>query len=380
MLSLVASWLIQSNKVLLVLFSIALTACKSNIKHDNQSDDVALIVGSFSNGIYQVSYNKQSNTFGKTIRLAEIPNPSFLALTNSHVYSVSETQGSHIISFKREPSSLKLIDQQATGGSSSTHLSLDSQRNLIGVASYSSGDTAFFSVNDKTGEIGGPRKHFDHAKLQKSSAVDNKKEKKKAHSHWVGWSLTEEYIFVADLGMDQILSFPFDASNDQVGDAQIALQMGAGDGPRHMTFHPTKNIAYILNQHSSTLVTTSVNSNGKLNELQKHSTLPEGYSGKNATAHIQISEDGKNVYVSNRGHNSIAHFTIEEDGSTQLGEITSCEGNWPRAFALFDKHKLFFCANTKSSTITAFKVGGDGRLISLKSQAQVPAPTFIAEY
>lgn len=84
-----------------------------------------------------------------------------------------------------------------------------------------------------------------------------------------------------------------------------------GTGPRHLVFHPNGQFAYLFGELDSTVRVLSYNKEtGAFEELQKISTLPEEFDGENGGAAIRISNDGKFLYASNRGHNSIAVFAV----------------------------------------------------------------------
>ncbi len=90
-----------------------------------------------------------------------------------------------------------------------------------------------------------------------------------------------------------------------------ALSLGEGSGPRHLALHPDGHHLFVINELASTVSLLFFDPEaGVLQELQTVTTLPEGYSGKNSTAEVEVSSDGRFLYGSNRGHESIHIFAI----------------------------------------------------------------------
>src|SRR5262249_22550146 len=95
---------------------------------------------------------------------------------------------------------------------------------------------------------------------------------------------------------------------------------------------------------------------GGLEPLQVISTLPDGFEGRNSTAEIHVSPDGRFVYVSNRGHDSIAIFAADrEDRSVTSIGWESTQGRTPRYFGLDPAGRFLYACNQNSDTIVTFR-------------------------
>ncbi len=82
-------------------------------------------------------------------------------------------------------------------------------------------------------------------------------------------------------------------------------------------------------------------------------TLPADFTGKNTTAEIEISADGRFLYASNRGHDSIAVFRAAAAGGVpQFVQRAPCGGKTPRHFKLSPCGKWLLCAHLQSHTIS----------------------------
>jgi 6-phosphogluconolactonase len=90
--------------------------------------------------------------------------------------------------------------------------------------------------------------------------------------------------------------------------AEVDVQPGAG--PRHLTFHPNGQFAYLVNELNSTLISYRDDTeNGTFEELQTVPALPQDFKDENLCGDIHISTNGKYLYASNRGYDSIVCFS-----------------------------------------------------------------------
>jgi 6-phosphogluconolactonase len=116
-----------------------------------------------------------------------------------------------------------------------------------------------------------------------------------------------------------------------------------------------------------------------LRSLQTISTLPEGFTGHNDDAEVQVHPSGKFLYASNRGHDSIAVFAIDR----RRGTLTPVEnvptgGKIPRSFAIDPTGSFLFAANQKSDNIVVFRIdAGSGRLTPTGQVLEVEAPVCV---
>ena len=155
--------------------------------------------------------------------------------------------------------------------------------------------------------------------------------------------------------------------------------MRPGAGPRHIAFHPTLPLVYVVNELDSTVATLRFdNSRGTLSPIDARSTLPPGWKGENFPADIHVSPSGRTLYISNRGHNSIAVFAVATDGALTLGQHVSTEGDWPRNFSLDPTGQWLLAANQRSNTVTVFACDQQsGRLMPTQQRIELPSPVCL---
>ena len=112
---------------------------------------------------------------------------------------------------------------------------------------------------------------------------------------------------------------------------------------------------------------------GAFEKMQVISTLPEGFNDFNGTAAIRLSEDGKYLYASNRGHDSIVVYTILADGSLELLEFVPTNGKLLETLFSHQTKNSSSLFIRDSDNATVFKRNPEtGRLAELSNDFHVP--------
>jgi 6-phosphogluconolactonase len=184
-------------------------------------------------------------------------------------------------------------------------------------------------------------------------------------------------VFSADLGTDQLLIFRLE-NGALVQAGQKFAEIPEGSGPRHFDFHPSGKILYVINELNSTVsVLEKVDEKWKV--IQNIFSLPDDFEGESYCADVHVSNNGKFLYGSNRGHNSIAVFSIgENNGLLTFQGTVSTEGNWPRNFVLSPDNQFLLAANQRSGNITVFKINSETGFPEFTGkQIQLPAPVCL---
>lgn len=327
-------------------------------------------------GVYETTFDAATNQFGPLHLLAKNNNPSF-GLNNKKLwYFVDEANEGQLLTYNQnDKGELNLLQKVSVAGSSPCYISKRKDDKFLAVANYSSGNLAVFALDDKGLPQGKPQLKQHQGKGANADRQES------AHAHWAGWSQLADKttgIYVVDLGVDKIFWYPQNAKGE-LADGQIAYIAAPGDGPRHLAIHPQKPWVYVVNELSNTLSFTQQDSTGKLTQVQKISTLPADFKGKNTSAHIVISANGKHIYTSNRGDlNSISVFDIADDGKITLAQNISSQGKIPRFFLLLEDAKKMLVANQESDSVAVMNVLADGHLEYTGAQTKVPRPTFLA--
>ena len=339
-----------------------------------------------SKGIYVYRFDASSGQLSAGEVAAESPDPSFLALhpSGKYLYAVNEVgnfggQNSGAVSafaIDRKTGSLKLLNQQATRGAGPCHVSLDKTVKFVLVANYDGGSIASFPVHDD-GSLGEAVGFVQH-----SGSSADKQRQEAAHAHWIATSPDNRFVLVADLGLDEVLIYRFDAAKGSLSpnDPPFA-KVDPGAGPRHLAFHPNGKFAYVLNEITATVTAFSYQpAKGSLSVLQTVDTLPNTYKGPKEAAEIAVHPSGKFLYTSNRaGIDAITSFAIDRTKGTlkQAGQFTT-KGKTPRNFAIDPTGTFLLAANQESNNIVVFRIDpATGSLTPTGQSVEVPAPVCI---
>jgi 6-phosphogluconolactonase len=260
------------------------------------------------------------------------------------IYAVSEVgEEGTLYAIRDEGGQLSIVSQTSTGGSASCHVVRAGE--VVYVASYMGGCTSAHPVED--GQVG-------NGHLAKYEGTGPNSERQEAsHAHQALPSPCGKWIYVCDLGSDRV--WQHDASNfeEPIG----SLQAPGGRGPRHLCFHPTLPIAYVLCELTCTLLVVSIDpASGDMTIVTELDTVQATPGLEPAAAGIRIHPTGQALYVSNRFSDTITVFTVADDGSLSQTQCFSCGGTTPRDFALAPGGAWLVIGNQDSDTISVFVV------------------------
>ena len=352
------------------------------------SDKYLVYVGTYtdheSQGIYGFRFDAATGQLISLGLAGQSDNPSFLTVALGHrfLYTVNELdhfKGKPIgavsaFSIDHATGKLSLLNQVAAHDPGPAYLSTDRTGRYVLIASYPLGSVAVFpvSVDGKLGEASDFVRH-------KGSSID-KERQAGPHGHAIELSPDNRFAIAADLGLDQLIVYPFEAGKGKLGPPQV-VKIKPGSGPRHIGFSPSGKFIYLINEMSSTITAFSYSAaQGKLTELQTVSTLHGGFKGENSTAEIAVHPSGNFLYGSNRGDDSIVVFAIDHaTGRLTFVERVSTQGKTPRNFAVDPSGHWLLAANQDSNSIVTFQVNQKtGRLTPTGQPVQVTEPVCVA--
>ncbi|HQV86453.1 MAG TPA: lactonase family protein [Chitinophagaceae bacterium] len=329
-----------------------------------------LVVGTYdspeSEGIYIYTFNSSTGNAEKVSHIKS-SNPSFVAISpdEKFVYAVFENSkdgnGGEVAaySFDRQTGQLRFINKELSGGDHPCYVETDKTGKWVFAGNYSSGNLAVFPVNTDGGLSAAI------STIQHSGSGKNFQRQKSPHVHSTVISPDNNWLFAPDLGIDKIMIYRFDANSGQLtaGDQAYAVSE-PGSGPRHFTFHPNNKYAYLIEELSGTVVTYKYKK-GKLNTIQRLSTMPSGDTSFAGSADIHVSPDGKFLYATNRSNaNTIAIYSVNKKGKLSLIGHQSTLGKGPRNFNFDPSGSFLLVGNQHSDEIVIFKRDATSGLLS----------------
>jgi 6-phosphogluconolactonase len=336
-----------------------------------------------SKGIYAYRFDSATGQASDLGLAAESVQPSFLTADPSgrFLYAVNETDtylgqptGSvSAFAIDLATGKLSLLNEVPSRGAGATFITLDRSGKYALVANYNSGSVAVFPVL-QDGKLGDSTAFVQH----QGSSVDRERQAG-PHPHEVVLSPDNRFAIVADLGIDQLVIYPFDPQHGTLGQPHL-VKSAAGAGTRHLTFSPNGKFVYVIDELQNTIVSYAYTAKrGELRELQSVTTLPKDFKGTNTTAEIQMDPAGKFLYGSNRGYDSIAVFAIDhKNGTLKNVKFDPTQGKMPRSFALDPSGEWLAAANQGSDNVVIFRVDRKtGHLTPTGQVLHVFSPTCV---
>ena len=334
-----------------------------------------LYIGSYSTpeaeGIHTYLFDRECETFEKLGTITGIENPSYLTIDSGHhhLYAVSEVEEGEVVAYKMDGDRILELNRAKTGGSSPCYVEVDDHHLLT--VNYMGGNISAHAI-EKEGSIG----HMTDS-IQYEGSSKHVSRQEAPHPHTIVKDPHSDYVFVSDLGTDQIHVYSL---NQETGQFNWVLSQSTqkGAGPRHFAFHPTLPYLFVSQELTSTIAVYKwLRETETLEYMASYRTLPASFNGENTTAELKISHSGNYIYCSNRGHDSLAVFRVQEDGELTDLSLVSTKGQVPRHFNFLPTEDYLFVANQDSDSIWLFRMSPDGQLIETNQSISVSKPVCI---
>ena len=346
---------------------------------------IGTYTGGESKGIYAFEFSPSDGSLKERGLVAETPSPSFLAIhpNKKFLYAVNEIgefkgqNGGSVTAFSIDSDSGKLtkLNDQWSGGDSPCHIIVDDAGKNVLVANYGGGNVAVLPINPD----GTLQPHSD-LEQHSGSSIDRARQEA-PHAHSIHLDSSQRFAVAVDLGVDKLLVYKYDAQSGKLAASDPAFcQTELGGGPRHLTWHPSRKLAYVNLEMTSKVAILEYQPEAcAFKPLEVASTLPPNWEGKNSTAEILVHPNGKFLYVSNRGHDSIAIFSTDNgEGNLSLVGHESTQGKTPRNFNIDPTGAYLIAANQDSDSLIVFKIdSATGRLSPTGETVKVPKPVCV---
>jgi 6-phosphogluconolactonase len=349
-----------------------------------------------SKGIYAFEFDAHTGKLTPKGVAAETPDPSWVAVRpgGKFLYAANEAgKASTVSAFAVDANNaqLTLLNQLPSLGEDPCYLSFDKTGKYLLVANYTSGTIAVFPILED-GRLG---QHT--ALLKNAGALGPKKERQEGpHAHWIEATAHNHFVYVADLGLDRVLIYKFDATKGSLTPGEtspskaspdkappldpFSAKLAPGAGPRHVAFAADGKFIYVLGEIQSTVTVFANAAQNTYRSVQQISLLPKGFMGRNDAAEIAVPTSGKFLYASNRGEDTIAVFAIDpQKGTLTHIENVPTQGKEPRHFAIDPTGRYLLAENQNSNTIVEFRIDATtGRLTPTGEVVHVPSPVCLA--
>ena len=342
--------------------------------------------GTHGNAIFAARLDEQSGRLTALGQAAAIERPTWL-ITSPHapvIYSVGETGNDgrsegrvYSLSIDTTSGKLQTISQVGSGGGGATHLAVDPRSHTLLVANFGGGQVGAIPI-----QKGGSLEAV--ASVQTDYGSGPNPRQTGPHAHGVAVDPSGHFILVPDLGADRIFIYRFDPSTRRLSPADPAFTpMPAGSGPRHLVFHPNGRLAYLDTELSAQITSFAWDGqSGRLRALKTISSLPRDYVGERSAAELALSNDGRFLYVSNRGENTLVVYKINPDsGDLSPVQRIPSGGDKPWSFSIDPTNRWLLVANEGSNAVTVFAVDRtSGTLRATGEPLAIEKPVSVAFY
>src|SRR2546427_9306692 len=200
------------------------------------------------------------------------------------------------------------------------------------------------------------------------------------NAHSILVDATNRFVYVPNLGTDQIFQFVFDEKSGRLASNTPAVaQMKPGTGPRHFVFSPDNRFVYLLSELVATVTTLSLDAKtGLLTEASSASALPpdsklqpgspRGAVGAPGQAprdvsndiwasDLHVTPDGKFLYAAERTSSSIGELRVLP-ATGQLTYLSSTPPeNQPRGFRIHPNGPKMVVSGEQSDTMSVYEIG-----------------------
>ncbi len=348
--------------------------------------------GARGEGIAVFSFDEGTGALAKLSEKAGTDNPNYLAVHegNRCVYAVTEVVGWNegvVTAYRIDPATgaLTYINKQPTLGSITAYASFDRTGRFLLIANYSvylepadcaPNQSAAVMLVRADGGLSSPVASCAHR-----GSGPNPQRQERSHAHCIQTTPDNRHVVVADLGIDKLMVYRFDADSGALTPGEVpSFSLAPGAGPRHFAFHPSARFAYVINELDSTIAALAFDqAKASFELLHTVPALPAGYGEESHCADLHVHPNGRFLYGSNRGHDSIVIHAIDQaTGRLTLVGHQPTLGKTPRNFAIDPSGTFLLVANQNGDSLVVFRIDDDsGRLTDTGQRAAIGTPMCV---
>jgi 6-phosphogluconolactonase len=307
-------------------------------------------------GITVAEFDSATGALSAPKMIIETRDPAHFTLSadGKHLYMCNTGTPGGVSAFAvdKKTGALRLLNYKESKGRGPSYVSVDRSGRYVLDANYGGGYVEVYSLT-KDGALDQQTAFVQHI----GSSVHARQTK--PYAHWFRTDPTNKFGLVADLGMDQIVIYNFDARSGKLtpNDPPFTKVPG-GMGPRHLAFHPSSRWVYGIAELANEVMAFKWDpAKGTLEQFQSVKTLADGFKDPSTAAEIVVRADGKFLYASNRGEDSIVVYAIDNrSGELTLKQRVPSGGKVPRYFTFDSSNKWFIVSNQDGANVNVFSV------------------------
>lgn len=334
-------------------------------------------------GIQVLEWNSENMLQKKAV--IESSNPSWLTGSRNKqiVYAANEEEQGGVTRFARtKEGTLAVQSSIHFPGRASCHLCLSSDESHLYVSDYESGDLTVLDCRAE--ELAVAQRIIYSGR----GSDPLRQEGPHIHSSWrlPRWENSaqafpgNEELLVADLGTDRLYRYLTGGEMPLTPHpVQPWIQLPAGSGPRHMTFHWKARVAYVTAELSNQLFLIRFDTQG-LWHVESAWQLTEGGS-EGLASHLELWPEKKLLYAAVRGTDELVWFLADENtGNLKFRGRCPSGGEYPRHFMVDGERSCLLVANQRSGNLSVLRADGAGDVIPRPiQQLEIPNVVCVLE-
>ena len=328
--------------------------------------------------VYETDY---STGIWRHIQTVEgLENPSYLCMdkTHNYLYAVHGDQ-THASALKidHESGCLSLINTVDIHGQNPVYLIPDKSNQFILISCLGTENIVAVRRNSD-GSLGNVAFNYH---------LPGAEEGKNSCPHQIFYDRHEKYLIVSAKGGRDITTGAKTGINvftfsPEEGFLPVFTLGGRNlDECRHVAVHPNNRFVYQVNERRNVVISYLLNEEtGEMIPFQTSQTLPDNCADPKLilASGIDITKDGRYLYVSNRGHDSVALFEADPISGklSSLGFVPSM-GDFPRFLGIDPESRFLYVANERSDNIAQYEIQKDGHLLLTSQKIRTGSPVCI---
>ena len=324
-------------------------------------------------GILSFSFNPDNGSLAPTGRITKQDSPTWLEIHPDRRFLVATHELSHhtgtpagvgfVTSYRMLPDGvLDKVCTRPTGGRGNTSASFDRTGRHLLVTRYWEGGISVLPFDPETGMIGDLTAQPVH-----TGKGPHPLRQPSPHPHGVHGDPVTNLVYATDLGTDRVHQYVLDPATGELSPLS-EVELASGCGPRGISFHPTRRVAYVNCELDGTVVVCAVDDENGLVPVQTMRCYPEDFEGRGHPENLGmadfwgaegcLSADGSHYYYICRVHQSIAVFDVDPgDGTLKLcGRQALAAGSNARNLTRDPSGRYLLVASQDADCVECFRI------------------------
>ncbi len=261
-----------------------------------------------------------------------------------------------VLAYRIDPEGLTLVSRFKAEFLGPCHVSVSERGDLVYFASYGKGTVAVFKIREDGGlEFASVVRH--------EGAGVHPGRQDRPHAHFA--AELNGQLFAVDLGLDRVFVYNIERESGTLTLSGEDIALPAGSGPRHLVFDPFhRDRLYVLSELTAEIFFCEKGASGweirqTISALPGMTSdpaleIPASADVLSVGAAIKMSEDAAYLFASCRlGYQTVTAFKVGTDGRIAFSDIARTGGITPRDIEVIGDFVVV--ANQDSDLVTSLK-------------------------